>query len=194
MVNIKNRKQNGFTAVEGLLIALIFAVISFGGYYVWRTKQQTDKSLDQSASTSQTAASIKSSQHYINLTEWGVRAPYNGPLSLGYDIGTGSDNNTATFSSKELTNADVDCLGNGGWISRGTGSESASDLGGEGQTITQYAATLDKSTYGHVGNYYYFFVHSQSACGANPDTTLNLQKQTNDAAKSLTSKLEAIPK
>jgi hypothetical protein len=58
--------------------------------------------------------------------------------------------------------------------------------------VAQYAATADKTTYAHVGSYFYFFTHDQAACGDNPDATLPMQQQTNDAVKALVPKLKPI--
>jgi hypothetical protein len=41
----KTQKQNGFAVVEGLLILLLAGIIGGTGYYVWHSKQQTDKTL-----------------------------------------------------------------------------------------------------------------------------------------------------
>ena len=47
--------QNGFSALEGLLILVILAIISFTGYYVWHTRQATTKTY---ASTSNAQATV----------------------------------------------------------------------------------------------------------------------------------------
>lgn len=44
------KNQKGFTLVEGLLIALVTAVIGFGGYYVY--SQQDDSNIDETTKTS----------------------------------------------------------------------------------------------------------------------------------------------
>jgi hypothetical protein len=48
-----NKKQNGFALIEGLLIILILAIIGFGGYYVWNTQKNTDKTSNDAISASQ---------------------------------------------------------------------------------------------------------------------------------------------
>lgn len=47
------KKQSGFTLVEGLLIVLIIAVVSFAGYYVWQKQNSSDDAEIDSAPTSQ---------------------------------------------------------------------------------------------------------------------------------------------
>jgi Tfp pilus assembly protein PilV len=57
--------QKGFALLEGLLIVLILTIISFGGYYVWQTQKNTDKTSKDAVSASQsTEASSK-----ISLTQ-----------------------------------------------------------------------------------------------------------------------------
>jgi len=186
--------QKGFGHIEALLIILILAVVGFGGYYVWHSQHNNKPAAKAASSTSSGNPSpTSSSANYVNITQWDVRAPYSGSLSLSYEIGTGTGSNTATFSSKELTNADVDCLGRGGLITRYNSTAKATDFGNDSQTIAQYAAGTDSSTYGHVGGYYYFFSHDQAGCGANPDATMTLQQQTNSDVKDLVSKLQSIP-
>jgi hypothetical protein len=63
MISTRNNKvgkfrknQNGFSAIEAVLILVILGIVGFTGYFVWHTKQNTDKSL---ASNNSTAPVIK---------------------------------------------------------------------------------------------------------------------------------------
>lgn len=71
------KTQSGFALVESLLIILILVIIGFGGYYVWHSQQQTNKTLSTAASTSQKAASTEASnasaQKYLTIKEWGIK-------------------------------------------------------------------------------------------------------------------------
>lgn len=49
------RNENGFSAVEGLLIVIIIGIIGFVGWYVWHSKQTTDKSATNSSSSTPAA-------------------------------------------------------------------------------------------------------------------------------------------
>src|SRR5579871_5801589 len=95
---MKILKQNGFSAIEGLLILVIVGLIGFTGWYVWHSKNNSDKALSEAQAVSnstlpKTAASSSSSvtkQEFVTIKEWGVRAPYSGKLTLSYKL---SDNN-----------------------------------------------------------------------------------------------------
>lgn len=50
-----NKNQNGYGTVEIILIIVIVAAIGFVGWFVYHTKQNSDKTLDQATSTSQNA-------------------------------------------------------------------------------------------------------------------------------------------
>jgi hypothetical protein len=71
------KTQEGFAIIESLLIILILVIIGFGGYYVWHTQQQTNKTLDQAANTSQKTASStadsSAAQKYLTIKEWGIK-------------------------------------------------------------------------------------------------------------------------
>lgn len=48
---MKKSNQSGFAAVEALLIVVILAIVGGTGYFVWHAKQNTDKSLTDTASS-----------------------------------------------------------------------------------------------------------------------------------------------
>lgn len=50
-----NRNQGGFSSVEIILIIVIVGAIGLVGWFVYHTKQSSDKSLDQATTTSQNA-------------------------------------------------------------------------------------------------------------------------------------------
>lgn len=191
---MRKLNQKGFSAVEALLVIIILLLIGFTGYYVWHSQHETNKTYASAAKTAQSSAGKQAADTTgtVVIKEWGVEAPYSGSLSLSYAIGQGTDTNSAAFSSTQLTNASTDCIGRGGAITRYSGDADATNLGGDGKTIAQYAMALDKSAYAHIGNYYYFFVHDQAACGDNPSATQSLQQQTNSAVKTLVPKLKAV--
>lgn len=49
------KKQDGSGAIEIILIILVVVAIGFVGWFVYHTKQSSDKTLDQATSTSQNA-------------------------------------------------------------------------------------------------------------------------------------------
>jgi Tfp pilus assembly protein PilV len=50
-----NRNQSGFSTVEIILIIVIVGAIGLVGWFVYHTKQNSDKTLNQATSTSQNA-------------------------------------------------------------------------------------------------------------------------------------------
>lgn len=52
-----NKNRKGFSVIEGLLVVLLLAAISFGGYWVWHSHKSTAK--NQNAQSSQTKSSIE---------------------------------------------------------------------------------------------------------------------------------------
>jgi hypothetical protein len=54
MVSIK-RDEHGIGHIESLLVVVIVAIIGFTGWYVYHTKQNSDKALNAAASTSNNA-------------------------------------------------------------------------------------------------------------------------------------------
>ena len=73
-----NKRQSGFALLEGLLIILILAIIGFGGYYVWHTQQQTNKTLDTAAATSQNSNhnSVNINMNNLELAKGAVSLKY----------------------------------------------------------------------------------------------------------------------
>lgn len=53
-----NKTQKGFALVEGLLITLILVIIGFGGYYVWNTQKNTDKTNADTLKASQSTPAV----------------------------------------------------------------------------------------------------------------------------------------
>lgn len=201
---MKNR-QNGFALVEGLLLAIAIALIVFVGYYVWHTQQQTDKTLTTAANTSDSTPALSNPKTATNpdesytivIQEWGVQAKYSGNLTLDYTLDSKSSPQTVGFSSAELAKADPSCSGDstGGLISRYRSTEHylAGDDGVDsGKTAAQYAATLNKDAYAHVGDYYYFYTGVQGVCSSK-EAAQDLQSQTKDAVISVLDNLVAIP-
>ena len=50
--------QRGFSAVEGLLIVVIVAIIGGVGYYVWHAQKQSNNTLSTASSTSQNTVQL----------------------------------------------------------------------------------------------------------------------------------------
>lgn len=185
------RAQKGFTVVEILLALLVAAAIGFGGYYVWHTQHKNSTTSNstpaKSVSTSSSSSSPASTQKYLTITQWGVRALYDGTDSFSYTI---VSNGSATIISKELAQT-YGCTESGaGVISRLAPADDPNPAG-DGTTTAQQSAAANPGVYGHVGNYYYAFYHNQSACSTS--VTADAQNKANNVIKALVPKLEEIP-
>ena len=194
---ISVKSSAGFGAVEMLLLVLIVLVAAFAGYYVAHNHNQTKPVA--SASTSTTKKSTTSTQKYFTITPWGIRAPYDGSLTLDYTTPkTDSQGLTYTLlSSTELDNSDPTCVngGYGGSLARYLATDEYLAGDGEvdsGMTAAAYAATLSSADYGHAGNYYYFLIHAQGICGSS-QSSQDLLSQTASAFKTLLPELQVIP-
>jgi len=82
------KNQKGFSAVEGLLILVIVAIIGGTGYFVMSTQKKTNTNLDNAAQSSQVVPKPKSStaaaQKYLEIKEWGVKVPLSSKDSGAY--------------------------------------------------------------------------------------------------------------
>lgn len=203
----------GFALIEALVMILVLAVIGFGGYYIWNSRHPVavKKASSTVATTSPTqtaprkAAPADPNQGYFVIKDWGIRAKYAGDLTLDYTIPT---NNTSTNQSGQsyqylyLSSAQLDasnplCVGGGYGGALERYAATSEFLMGDGnidsgKTAAQYAATLPASGYGHVGNYYYFEISPQGACGESA-ASQNFQSQTRAAFMKLLPNFEAVP-
>jgi len=53
--------QKGMAGIESLLIVVIIAIIGLTGWYVYKTRQNSDKTLNSAATTSQAATKTEAS-------------------------------------------------------------------------------------------------------------------------------------
>jgi Tfp pilus assembly protein PilV len=200
----KTNGQWGFTVVEALLIVLVLSVISFGGYFVWHTQNiaskdtTSDQPLATKSSTNTKANTADTNAGYFVIKEWGVRAKYNGSLHLTYKLNVSATPQNVGFSSTELDASGALCKQDGSYGGRverykSTDHYLIGDFGNDsGKTAEQYAATLKQGEYGHAGDYYFFHIPPQAACG---DTAKSdeVQSRTLDAVTSLVENIEPIP-
>ena len=110
---MKNTK--GFTLIEGLLILVIAGLLAGTGWYVWNSKNSTDKSAKNadSANSSTTQASEKQSSSSVNKEykneEYGFSFQYPSAWSLTVDlkdIGRGSNEGDVIVTSPNGTKVD----------------------------------------------------------------------------------------
>jgi len=192
-----SKNNRGFSAVEALIVLVVLALLGFAGWFVYHKQHEkndkkttTNSSSKSTNDTSKDASkdSTKDQTEYFTVSEWGVRAAYTASDRFTYKLSDG--NKMLTAISKELAAADSGCSTFGaGQISRMQGSDFATADGqGPGQTVEQ-AAAQNPNTYVKVGNYYYMFRHSQSACGSVDVAT---QNKANDQLKALVPTLKAV--
>jgi hypothetical protein len=155
------KTQKGFAVVESLLIILILVIIGFGGYYVWQTQQQTNKTLDQASATSQKTAATKplgsSGSKYLTINEWGVKIPLTEPIADAYYVLNSDRPDVAYVSLGKYKN--TECSAENTTVAayfRFTADE-VDQLGG-----TTYLSERPDSV--KIGNYYYSVDHPQAAC------------------------------
>ena len=196
-----NKTQKGFALVESLLIILILAIIGFGGYYVWNTQKNVDKTSKDAVSASQSthpaSSTSNTSQKYLTIKEWGVQSQYSSPVDIIYAIKTDDSGEVwAQLSSSQLTAADSECDATsslGGIFVRIKAGENLRGPAGQdtGQSIEAAISSGILSEYSHVGDYYYFFQTPQANCGTTQQTS-DLQAETLSAAKAAAKNFQAI--
>jgi type II secretory pathway pseudopilin PulG len=78
--------QEGFSAIEGLLIVVIVGMLGGVGYYVWHANSQANKTLDSAASESQNSPVVttKKQPKYLNITEFKIKLPLSDNIKDAY--------------------------------------------------------------------------------------------------------------
>ncbi len=79
---MKKLNQQGMGAVEIVLILVLAGILGFTGWYVWHSKQGTDKSLTNAGNsqyaqpaTAKTITQSKNATKYLVIKEWDVKIP-----------------------------------------------------------------------------------------------------------------------
>lgn len=195
--------QKGLAVIEGILILAIVGIIAGAGYFVYQAQNKAKDTLDKASQTSQSAIPKKktastTTPKSLELKEWKVKGSYDSKVSLTYELTAEGDSSLPSyiyFSSHELDAVGPMCVGGhyGGAIDRYKsndhfmlGDSSSED---SGKTAAEYAATLDAGSYGHVGDYYYFYQSPQAACSDSPGAQ-DTQGDTQKAVKQFISSLK----
>lgn len=197
--------SDGFSVVEILLVIIIIILIGFVGWFIYHTDHTTTTTTPTNTTAAKTTTSKSTDKKvsYFTISQWGIRAPYSGNLSLEYTMVSDAGNPyaSAEFSSAQLDSSDPQCKSGGdygGVVTRYASTDTVMDEGGASLgTPAQALASgsfggLNGGEYAHIGNYYYIFIHPQGVCGTS-QASQNIQTQTDDAVKALVQNLQAIP-
>lgn len=162
-------KQKGFSVIEALLIVFVVAALAITGLVVYQHHKSGSANSNAATSTTQTNTKpqntsttqpAQTTTQYFTITEWGVRAPYSGPLNLQYAAnGSGS---MAVSSSQLAAGGPAVCSAAGnsdaGNIARYLPTDA--DLGPHmpvTETAQQYIAQNPTVPHATVGNYIYIY-------------------------------------
>lgn len=166
-----SNNQQGFTALEVLLITLILVVIVGAGYLVYHNNHKaTVNSSNSSSRNSSSVAIVSPATHkLLVINQWGVQIPYTSTDTLSYKADSDSQ---ILIGSKELGDKYGYICGEygGGGISRVLGTEIVSAEaratygGGDYQTYNDLYAQKPSVFAAKIKGYYYYFVSSPGTC------------------------------
>jgi hypothetical protein len=167
-----NKTQNGFAVIESLLILVIVAIIGGTGWFVWHSKQQTDKTLSETGNSqavnpskkTPATVSTSTSQKYLTIKEWSVKVPLTSADSDAYYVIKTDRPDTAYLSLQKYkgTECAADNTSIGAYF-RFT-KDQKDDL--NGNTLLSENPGAPK-----VGNYYFGAIHAQAACSTTSDSS-----------------------
>jgi hypothetical protein len=159
------KSENGFAAVEGLLIAIVVLLVGFIGYYVWHTNHKPDSKPAVTSSNSTPAQTTEKedtkttptapvdSTTYLTVSEWDVKVPLSaGTTGLSYIIRktTQTEGSIASFSSNDLRAASTaGCTSNTIEVARGNKNQFVPQEAGTSTTSyeAQYNQTKTNDSY-----------------------------------------------
>jgi archaellum component FlaF (FlaF/FlaG flagellin family) len=187
-------KNNGFTAVEGLLIVLILLVIGGIGYMVYHNDHKNKTVAESNTSKTSTTPKATSkanttTQKYITISEWGVRVPYSGSDTLTIASQTCTENGDAAgdtvnlgcqvnVNSQDLANSVGSCqstraTGTVGYFYRMGSNDNYSETDGSGfEPVAQWTAA-NPGQYTQIGSYTYAFAEIGAAWGGQGAVSIN---------------------
>lgn len=172
------RKSFGFTAVEGLLILVIVGILGFTGWYVWNSKQNTDKTNTAATQASNQATAVKTPAiNIVKIPELGVQ--FNVPdsikdLTYSYRTSQTSDGKKmliVDFSTTKLTTLDAECAAN-----KTMALGAMAKVDGNYPTEDSQKAEVG-SLAKQFNTYYVSFSRPQAYCSENMNTKNLLQEQ-----------------
>lgn len=197
--------QSGFSVIEGLLIFVIIGIVGFTGWFIWHSKQSTDKTLDKgnqstfvgtakkSVASNDTAKTTNDNQNIIKFAEIGIQITVPDSIKdLTYTTEkqtdqTGKPVTYIRLSTKTLTAKDADCDSTGsalGVIGRGQGSY----IDANTEANIGYYGMLQKQ----FDSFFIDYESSHAACSG--DTTIEqLRLAQTEALRSSLTTIKQIP-
>ncbi len=154
-----------------LVIIIVLAILLLGvlGFVFWQNFMNKPATTTKTDNTTQSVSTDTSSKDKtLSVTEWGVKGTYQSDTTYGYAI---DQYGLLHFTDPKLSAACSQELSD---ISRATANE-LPILSGTGNSLTAqevYDQQTNQGPAAHVGDYYYFFVHAQSACDTDAETTI----------------------
>lgn len=105
--------QNGFAVLQAVLVLVSIGIIGFTGWFVWHTKQNSDKTFSEANRASilraeTTKKNLVATQHtYLDIKEWGVKLALSTTVADSYYVvstnsETGGQPNTMWLGLKSL--------------------------------------------------------------------------------------------
>ncbi len=199
-----SKNENGFSAVETILIVVIVILIGVVGWLAYKDHSKTTTNYVATTSSNNSITTKKSPSmpastsniKYLTISQWGVRAPYTSTDTLSYIM---SNANLAIIVSKNMSD-NYGCTGTNnlpsgaGGISRNVADNTAQVMTTTPETYAQLAQQ-DPTDYKQVGSYVYGFTRDQAACSnqtlaGTPGETAQVNAE--NFTSSLIPKLEVI--
>jgi hypothetical protein len=182
----KHDTNLGFSIVETLLILVVVGILGFTGWYIYHTKQVSNKDYAAAANTSTptykkkattstksqttsstTTTSSQSQSGYLVISQWDVKVKMSDAADLTYSYsGQAGSSSNGTYDSSVTPVIEPSLLQN----------KSCKFA------VTMFRTTQDMSTNPNavkVGSYYYFEDGSPASCGDSTDNALanNLRQE-----------------
>jgi type II secretory pathway pseudopilin PulG len=174
------KSQDGFSAVEGLLIAVIVGMLGGVGWYVWHSQQQADETYSQTANSTATPKTKKTSSSttnkdlkYLEVKEWSVKFSLSSNVEDAVYRTSTIDPGFAFLSTNSLkgTSCDVNNNGGGYYLRFQAGQINS-------ESKKYYADEYPDAT--HLGAYYYAYGMPEAAISCSSDSAIQ-QKATKAA-------------
>lgn len=156
-----NKRQNGFSALDGILVIALLAILAVAGYFAFSNNKKITSATTPvvSSQTPKTTPPTTSTDGFLTITSWGVKGPLSEPISY-----TAAGSNIINLHSDEIASLYPSCQGasNAGDMLR---LAPGTTYGTPKKPIEDYSVATK------VGNYYYVYESGQQFCGmGNPQT------------------------